>query len=567
MLGLPGSILVAVSVVSNLLMLTGPIFMLQVYDRVLASRSVPTLVALTLLVVVLYAFIGLLDTLRSRVVIRIGGTLAEKWAPRALEAVMRQKLARTAAGPDPVRDLDVVQQSIVGGGPLALLDLPWLPLYTLLVALLHPWLGALCAAGALALVALAATSEVGLRKPSQAVVVAQVRRQQVDDGVRTNADSIRAMGMAPDIQAIWQQRSAELSAAQQIVLDRSTTFSSSTKSFRFFLQSAVLALGAFLVINGEATAGVMIGASMIAGRALAPIEALTGQWRPLLAAREAWKRLGPIVRVTDPGGENLTLPAPSDRLTVSDLATGPSRQTGALVSGISFELSAGEGLGILGLSGSGKSSLIRALVGIWPTMQGEVRLDGALASQYDPVYLGQAIGYLPQSVELFAGTIAQNIARFRPAAADADIFSAARAANVHDLIVGLKDGYRTQVGEGGLALSAGQRQRIGLARALFGDPFLIVLDEPNSNLDAAGDEALTRAVLSARARKAIVIIVSHRPGAIAGVDKLLFIQGGRQARFGKKQDVLKEISAPASGSRRRAVHPPRPPVDHETINA
>ncbi len=543
----PAISLVLLSLCSNLLMLTGPIFMLQVYDRVLASRSVPTLLALTGLIVVLYAFSALLDAVRTRMAVRIGNAVDANWSPRVFAAVLKDRLVGGGKGPDPVRDLDTVRQFIATGGPLTLLDIPWLPLYLLLIFMLHPVLGIVCAIGAAVIAVVAVVSEIALRALGREATVAAVKRQQLDDDARANAEAVHAMGMMGELGKLWRSRNAELAEAQKGSADRSSLFSSTTKAFRYFLQSAVLAVGAYLVILGEVTAGVMIGASLISARALAPIEALVGQWRPMLAAREAWSRLRVLLSGHNHKPPEVDLPLPQERLVVAGVATGPSRQVGALVSGVSFGLSKGDGLGILGLSGSGKSSLIRAILGIWPVLQGEVRLDGAAIWQYNPDRLGKAIGYLPQVVDLFSGTIAQNIGRFRADASSEAVIAAARAARVHELILSFEKGYDTPVGELGSHLSAGQRQRIGLARALFGDPFLIVLDEPNSNLDAVGDEALTASLLAARARGAIVIVVAHRPSAIASVNKLLYLQNGMQLKFGDKAEVLKEITAPQQG--------------------
>jgi ATP-binding cassette subfamily C protein PrsD len=543
--------LVLLSMVSNVLMLTGPLFMLQVYDRVLASRSVPTLVALTGLIVVLFAFSALFDALRTRIAVRIGNAIDGNWSPRVFKAVLRARLVNSTNGPDPVRDLDTVRQFISNGGPLVVLDLPWLPLYLLFVFMLHPALGILCSVGAIVISGIAVVSELVLRKPGRAITVATVKRQQLDDDARANAETVRAMGMMNDVGALWRERNADLAKTQQVQADQATSFSSTAKAFRYFLQSAVLAVGAFLVIQGQVTGGIMIGASMISSRALAPIEMLVAQWRPMLAARDALTRLRMLLRSETDAAPEVTLPLPKNRLTVASMATGPSRQVGPLVQGISFELEKGDGLGILGHSGSGKSSLIRAILGIWPIIHGEVRLDGAAVWQYDPDLLGKAIGYLPQVVELFSGTIAQNIARFRTDATSQAIIDAAKAARVHDLILSFPQGYDTPVGELGSRLSAGQRQRIGLARALFGNPFMIVLDEPNSNLDSIGDEALTASMLVARERGAIVIVVAHRPSAIASVNKLLYLQNGRQTKFGLKAEVLREITVQpdSAGSR------------------
>jgi ATP-binding cassette subfamily C protein PrsD len=351
------------------------------------------------------------------------------------------------------------------------------------------------------------------------------------------------MGMMPPMAGRWNKLAGRLGMLQRNSSDALAFYSITTKSFRYFLQSAVLAMGAYLVINGEITAGLMIAASIAAARALAPIEQVVGHWQGFVAFRQAAQRVRAVLTASGQGRSGRTeLPLPARDLIVANLATAPGLERAPLARGVSFSLQAGEAVGIVGLSGSGKSSVARALVGVWPIIQGDVRLDGSELEHFEPERLGAAIGYLPQAVELFDGTVAENIARFSPGDTTSDMLRAARAAGVHDLIAKLADGYDTRIGESGAMLSAGQRQRIGLARALFRDPFLIVLDEPNSNLDAEGDAALNEAVLSAKRRGAVIAIIAHRPSAIAMADKLLFMQDGRQAAFGEKQDVLRRIS-------------------------
>lgn len=551
----PVAALFLVSLVSNLLMLTGPLFMMQVYDRVLASGSVPTLVALTLLVVGLYGLYAFLEALRSRMGARFGNILEQSIGERLFAASVRLKLMSGASAVDPVRDGDTLRQFVAGSGPLALFDLPWLPVYLALVFLLHPALGWLAVGGAVAIVLLMAVNEWLAREPSRKTSAAQIARQRQADSVRINAETVVAMGMLADVQARWSEASNALLAAQQTAGDRAAFFSSVTKGMRFFLQSAVLAMGAYLVLLGEMTGGLMIGASVITSRALAPVEQVVGQWRSFVAARQAYGRLSKVLLAMPVETRETLLPAPRQQLTVRQLASGPQGSRVPFVVGVTMELQAGEAVGVLGPSGSGKSSLARALVGVWPVTGGELRLDGALLAHYDPSQIGGIIGYLPQRVELFEGTVSQNISRFRANARSEDIIEAARAAGVHDLINALPDGYDTQIGEQGELLSAGQRQRVALARAFFGDPFLIVLDEPNSNLDAEGETALSDAIHRAKARGAIVIVVAHRPSAISAVDKLLFLKAGRQAAFGPKNDVLQQITQ-ASGENVRPMKVP-----------
>jgi ATP-binding cassette subfamily C protein PrsD len=541
----PGPVvaLFAVSLVSNLLMLTGPLFMLQIYDRVLVSRSMPTLVAFSLMAVALYAFYAVLEWIRSRMTTRFAAMIDESLSRTLLEGAVRLKLM-PAGGPvvDPIRDLESLRAFVAGQGPLSLLDIPWVPIYVGIVFLFHPLLGWTAVAGAAVICALMLVNEVRSQKPSQEMTAANARRVSLADDARGNAESIIAMGMMPGIGQRWLERTRDLLAAQQTAADRLALYSNIIKGFRFLLQSAVLAVGAYLVLLGEVTGGVMIAASIMTSRALAPVEQTVANWRGFVAARQALNRLMPILAALKSRQPTTSLPLPRQTLSLVNVATAPDRQRKPLVSGVTFLLTAGDGLGVLGLSGSGKSSLVRAITGVWPLLQGEVRLDGSELTHYDPERLGTAIGYLPQSVDLFDGTVAENIARFSPDASDEAVLKAAQAARCHELVTSLPNGYDTRIGERGTALSAGQRQRIGLARALYGEPFLVVLDEPNSNLDSEGDAALTDALKQARARGAIVIVVAHRPSAIAAVDKLLFLQNGRQAAFGPKDDVLRQIT-------------------------
>ncbi len=546
-----------VSLISNLLMLTGPLFMLQVYDRVLASKSVPTLVVLTILISALYGFYAFLEALRSRMATRFGNVIDASIGERLFAASIRLKLITGApANADPVRDGDTLRQFVSGPGPMALLDLPWLPIYMAVVFLLHPALGWLAVGGGLIIIVLMVLNEALSRKPSQQANAAMGARQRQTDTARTNAETILAMGMLADIQSRWRLATQKLVSVQRVAGDRAAFFSSVTKGMRFLLQSAVLALGAYLVIQGEMTGGLMIAASVITSRALAPVEQIVGQWRGFIAARQAYGRIAKILAGLPVEGRDTRLPLPNKQLTIKQLTSGPLGAKVTPLMGITFELNAGEALGVLGPSGAGKSSFARALVGVWPVVGGELRLDGAMLAHYDPSQIGHIVGYLPQRVELFDGTVAENIARFRPGASSEEVIDAARAANIHDLINSLPNGYDTQIGEQGDLLSAGQRQRLGLARALFGQPFLLVLDEPNSNLDAEGDAALSDAVHQAKARGAIVVVIAHRPSAIAAVDKLLFLKNGRQAAFGPKNEVLQQITQQSSGDNVRAMKVP-----------
>ncbi|HTJ56288.1 MAG TPA: type I secretion system permease/ATPase [Devosiaceae bacterium] len=550
--GGPIAILFGLSVTSNVLMLTGSVFMLQVYDRVLPSRSMPTLVALTAIAVALYGFYALIEWVRARMAARLGGLIHERLAIALFRAAIKQKLSsRLGLAADPIRDLDSLRQFASGMGPISLLDLPWMPIYLVLAFMLHPLLGLMATLGAVVICALLVVNELHSRKPAMATTVAASERSAHTDDARTNAESIIAMGMLGAISARWQQSAERLVATQQRSADRSAFYTSATKGFRYLLQSAVLAVGAYLVIQGQLTGGLMIACSILTSRALAPVEQVVAHWRGFTGARQATTRIRQALEFAAVAPPKTDLPLPVNNVSVNNLVTGPDIRLPAVAAGVDFNLVAGDGMGIIGLSGSGKSSVARALVGVWPILAGEVRLDGSERSHYDPERLGQTFGYLPQAVELFDGTIAENISHFQPEPDVNAVLRAANAARVHELITSLPDGYDTRIGERGSILSAGQRQRIGLARALFGDPFLIVLDEPNSNLDAEGDAALTEALMDARKRGAIVIVIAHRPSAVASVNKLLFMREGRQVLFGAKETVLRQITQPPTVDERR----------------
>lgn len=549
--------IVVMSLISNLLMLAGPLFMLQIYDRVLASRSMPTLVALTAVISALYAYYAVLEALRSRMSTRAASIVDSAIGPKLFAASVRFKLIPSALGNvDPVREGDTLRQFISGNGPLALLDLPWMPIYLTIVFMMHPLLGWLALGGAAAIVTLAAANEIASRAPARRASAAQSARQRYIDDARSNAEAIVGMGMMADIERRRATLNREVLLAQQVASDRNSTFSSAIRALRFLLQSLVLAVGAYLVIHGNLTGGLMIAASVITSRALAPVDQAVAQWRGFIAARLAYDRIKTVLPKDNDGSRETILPMPRHQLTAQQIAIGPRGARAPLVSGVTFELGAGDAVAIVGASGSGKSTLARGLVGAWPTLVGALRLDGALMAHYDPSQYGRIIGYLPQQIDLFEGTVAENIARFRHDMTADAVIAAAQSADVHDMINALPNGYDTQIGEQGDLLSAGQRQRIGLARALYGDPFLIVLDEPNSNLDSEGDAAVSQAIAGARARGAIVVVVAHRPSTIAAVDKLLLLQKGRQISFGAKKDVLEQIPKTASADNVRSIKVP-----------
>ncbi|WP_454624438.1 type I secretion system permease/ATPase [Bradyrhizobium cenepequi] len=534
------------SCVINVLYLTGSIFMLEVYDRVLPSRSVPTLIGLVVLAAGLYIAQGVLDLLRGRILGRIGTSLDEAINARVFETVVRLPLlmGNRTEGLQPLRDLDNVRSFLGSQGPGAFFDLPWLPLYMAICFAFHWLLGVTALAGAVILIALTLITEFMSRSPAREAMTLAARRNDLAAASRRNAEVLVAMGMSGRLGRRWSEANENYLSGNQRASDIAGGLGAVAKVLRMMLQSAVLAVGAYLVIYQEATGGIIIAGSILSARALAPIDLAIAHWKGFVAARQSWHRLNRLLQQMPAAGTQTLLQAPTKRLSVEAVSLAAPGDQRVIVQDVTFALEAGSGVGIIGPSGSGKSSLVRALVGVWMPFRGNVRLDGAALDQWSPDVLGRYVGYLPQDVELFAGTVAQNICRFDPDAKSDDIIAAAKEAGVHDMIIKMREGYDTQVGEQGAALSAGQAQRIALARALYGNPFLIVLDEPNSNLDSEGDEALTRAVRSARERGAIVVVVAHRPIGIEGVDQILVLKEGRMQAFGPKETVLAQVLQP-----------------------
>jgi ATP-binding cassette subfamily C protein len=531
----------------NILYLTGSFFMLQVYDRVLPSRSVPTLVALCILALGLYGFQAVLDIVRNRVLIRIAGGFAETLDQRIYQLLVKLPLrAPQLNGFEPVRDLDQIRGFMSGTGPAALFDLPWMPLYLGICYLFHPLIGLTATVGALILVAITFLTEVKVRQPSIEVSSLSSRRNSLAEASRRNSEVLHSMGMVGRFANQWADYGRRYVAAHERAGDITGGLGSFSKALRMALQSAVLAVGAYLVIKGQATAGIIIAGSILSARALAPVEQVIAQWRVFVSARQSWHRLNNLLTRIPEDREVMALPKPKSTLVVETVSVAPPGVNIMVARDIAFSLKAGQALGIIGPSASGKSSLARTLVGVWRPVTGKVRIDGATLDQWSSEALGEHLGYLPQDMELFSGTVAQNIARLEPEPDSKKVIAAAQAAGVHELILGLPNGYETEMGDSGTALSAGQRQRVGLARALYGDPFLVVLDEPNSSLDHDGEEALTKAIMSVRQRGGIAIVVAHRPSALAAVDQLLVMRGGRQQAFGPKDAVLKETLKAAS---------------------
>ncbi|SFG49310.1 type I secretion system permease/ATPase [Methylobacterium gossipiicola] len=534
--------------VVNVLTLTGSFFMLEVYDRVIPARSIPTLIGLGGLALALFLFQGVIEIIRSRVLARIGCSLDERVAPRVFDAVVRYPLKSPAGGDGllPLRDLDQIRNFLSGLGPTAFFDLPWLPVYLGVCFLFHPLIGVSALLGAIVLAVLALLTDRLTRRPQGEATRHGARRNELSDAGRHNAEVLHAMGMQANLARVWGEESRAYLARQRRVADIAGGFGAVSKVFRMILQSGVLALGAYLVIQGQATGGIIIASSILVSRALAPAELAIAHWRGFVAAQQGWARLNEILARFPAETDTLALPPPRVALTVEQACLVPPGTQRVVVSDMTFGLKAGQGVGIIGPSASGKSSLARALVGVWAPARGSVRLDGATLDQWSAETLGRHIGYLPQEADLFAGTIASNIARLSPAPDAEAVIAAARTADVHDLILRMPDGYETLIGPGGASLSAGQRQRIGLARALYGNPFLVVLDEPNANLDEPGELALTRAMLSVRARGGIVVCVAHRPSALAAVDLLLVLEEGRARAFGPKDEIMKQMMRPTA---------------------
>jgi ATP-binding cassette subfamily C protein len=528
---------------SNILMLTGAIFMLEIYDRVLPSHSVPTLVALIIIATALYGALGVLDLIRSRILGRVGAGLDEAICDRVYDAFVGLPLKAGNRGNavQSLRHLDSLRAFLSGMGPVAMFDLPWIPLYLAICFAFHTMIGLTALVGAIILCALTILTEIYTRDSSKQAVGLGVSRNNLAETSRRNAEALVAMGMTRRLASRWRETNRRFIATQQKASDVASGFASTSKVLRMVLQSAVLAVGAYLVINQQATAGIIIAGSILSARALAPVDLAIANWKGFVAARQSWHALNQLLILFPAQTERMALEPPEKSLSVDFAAVAPPGIQRLAASNIKFVLNAGDGVGIIGPSGSGKSSLARLLVGVWQPARGKVCLDGASLDQWSPEALGSHIGYLPQDVELLTGNIAENIARFQPNASSHTIIAAAKAAGVHELIVSMSEGYATQIGEQGTALSAGQAQRIALARALYGDPFLVVLDEPNSNLDAEGDEALTRAILGIKERKGIVVVIAHRPSAISGLNFILAMNQGQQIEFGPKEEVLAKV--------------------------
>lgn len=527
----------------NLLMLTGPLYMLNVYDRVLGSRSVETLLALSVLVAFLYGMMGILDYARGRVMGRVGARFQSRLDRRVFGAVLKATTLSRAPkeAATGMRDLESVQRLITSPALMAVFDIPWTPIFILGIFIFHPMMGYLALAGGAILVTIAILNQVLSRKPLSKANATAFRSEALGSEIRAEGEMVHSLGMRTSAFDRWQlARGASLDATIDAT-DTSGTFTALTKAFRLFLQSAMLGLGAYLVLQEQLTPGAMIAGSILLGRALAPIELMIGQWAVFQKGREGWRNLATLLTAVPEEEKRTELPKPAARIKVHQLTIVPPGEQTASLRAISFDVEPGHAVGVIGTSGSGKSTLARALTGVWKPAGGKIRLDGAALDQYDPDVLGQHIGYLPQRVQLFDGTIKENIARMSMAPDDAAVVKAAQMADAHNMILQLPDGYDTRVSTHGGRLSGGQIQRIGLARAMYGDPVVLVLDEPNSNLDNTGSLALNSAIKQAKDAGKIVFIMAHRPAAIQECDLLQVIENGGLRAFGPKDQVLKEM--------------------------
>ena len=537
---------VAVGVFSlfiNLLMLVQPFYMLQVFDRVLRSRSTETLLFLSLVVLGLFILMGILQFIRSRILVRVGVAMDERLGGRLFDAMFRNSLRQRGGGsPQALDDLSNVRQFLTGPGILALFDAPWMPVYLGVMFLFNPWLGIYGVACTIIIGGLTWANEVFTRAPLAKANEANLNaRRFAGDNLR-NAEVIHAMGMEPAIRERWLSRQARTINGQAFASDRAGVFSNASRVFRFMAQAFAYGIGALLVLQGQMSGGMIIACAILIGRALAPLDQITGAWRQIQQAQESYGRLSQLFDGFPEQPRHTSLPAPQGSLHLANVLAAPPGTRTPVLRGVGFNVEPGEGLGVIGPSAAGKSSLVRVILGVWPLLNGSVRLDGADVDQYNRDEIGPYIGYLPQDIELFEGTVSQNIARFGEATDEA-VVAAAKLAGAHEMILQLPNGYDTAVGVGGNTLSAGQRQRVGLSRALFGTPRLVILDEPNSNLDDAGEQALTGAVERLKAQGVTVLVVTHRRSILAQMDKLLVLQQGQVAAFGARDEVLSRLQS------------------------
>lgn len=537
----------ALTALLNVLLLGGSIYMMLVYDSVLPSHSLPTLLFLFGGITTVYFFQAIFDAVRNGILTDIGCHVDEELSPRVQQVMGARSLAGVGIDGDgltPMRDLDQIRTFLSSAAPAAFFDLPWIIFFLGILTLLHVWLGVAALAGAVILVGLAYLTHRNTVEPSRQVASVTAARFAAAERIVHHAETVAALGMVERTRQRFHVIHETYLNSQDRLARVAALFGGGSKTFRMFLQSGVLTVGAALVISGEASGGVIFASSILSGRALAPIDSAIANWRNFAATRGAWHRLAALLDAYPPERHvALSLPCPRETLTVGALHVAPPGANRLVLANIDFELNAGDILGVVGPSGSGKSSLGRALLGLWNPARGFVRYDGASPDQWSRDRIGAALGYLPQAVELFDGTIAANIARFDPNARSEQVIAAAKLAGVHELIVSLPDGYSTHLGLNSASLSYGQRQRIGVARALYGDPFLVVLDEPNSNLDAAGEDALRNAIASVSARGGITVVIAHRSAILVQASHILMLRNGQMEMFGPRSSVLQRIQA------------------------
>ncbi len=538
----------------NVLALVSPLYMLQVYDRVLASRSVLTLTFITLLAVFLFVIYAVLEALRTQVLVRAGIKFDGEVRGSIFRSVLEATLTKRPGGGQAFRDVDEVRGFMTGAGLLAFCDAPWIPVFVVVSFLLHPFFGILAIISGVIIMGLAVANDMATRVPLQRATMASIAAQNDAGATLRNSEVMRAMGMWGGLQNRWQLRRDDLIAWQASASDRGGGIMSAIKFFRQVVQTLILGGGAFYVIQGKLSPGSMIAASIVVGRALAPIEGAVGQWKGFLAARGSWDRLQEMFRGEQAEGEKMPLPAPKGRLSVEGATIVPPGGRTPTVVGATFAVDPGTTLGVIGPSAAGKSSLVRGLVGVWPAIQGSIRMDGFDLKHWDPEQLGRYVGYLPQDVELFSGTVAENIARFGAYETE-EVIEAATIAGVHEMVQAMPQGYDTQIGEGGAALSGGQRQRLALARTIFRKPPLLVLDEPNANLDSGGEVALAQAVMTLKPH-CTILLVTHKTNILGLCDKLLLMQNGQCVAFGERDAVLNHIMQQQQAAQPPAAQPP-----------
>lgn len=529
----------------NILALVAPLYMMQVYDRVIMSRNMTTLLMLTLVAGALLISYALLEAARSRTLVRAGILFDRQSSDQVFDSVQRSNIVNVGDGSSQgLRDLDRVREYLTGNGLIAICDAPWAPIFILSCFMLHPWYGFVATAGAIVLFFLGLLNNRLTRTHLEAGSRAAIGANHYATTTLRNAEATRAMGMMGALRERWQRQHEDVLGWQALASERSGAVMAVSKFIRMGLQIAILGVGAYLVVTQNISAGSMIAASIMMGRALAPVEQAVGNWRGLVAARESYRRLNELLKAVPPERPRMSMPTPTGELSVEQVIAAPPGAQKPVLKGITFAVRPGEVLGVLGASGAGKSTLARLLVGVWPYVQGAIRLDGTELPHWNSEELGRHVGYLPQDVELFGGTIADNISRFDSKMDPDKVIAAAEMAGVHDLIQKLPQGYNTEIGTGGQALSGGQRQRIGLARAVYGSPPLVVLDEPNSNLDLAGETALLEAIRRLRDSGKTVVLITHKANVIGAVDKLLVLNDGVAQMFGPRDEVMARLSSP-----------------------